>query len=117
MPPLRLEQMVDKFKNDAKQMRNSEMELRSELSLAQQQERSSRHELTQVKTKCDQLETKLKQFTKQSEQSKTSIATLEKRVSDLQHKKTELERDLVAEKNASKLAREESLKTSGFVWH
>jgi predicted nucleic acid-binding Zn-ribbon protein len=108
-----LEQMVEKFKQDIKQIRNNETELRSELSLAQQLERSSRHELTQVKTKCDQLETKMKQFVKQNDQSKSSISTLEKRVSDLQHKKTELERDLAAEKNAARQAREEYSKPTG----
>ncbi|KAH7698982.1 Macoilin [Aphelenchoides avenae] len=109
-----LEQMLEKYKNDIKHMRNGEMELRSELRLAQQQERTSRHELTQTKNKCEQLEAKLKQFTKQTDQSKSSITDLEKRVSDLLKKKTDLERELATEKNASKLAREESLKSIGF---
>lgn len=79
-------------------MRRDVLELRTQLSQAQQHERTSKAELVHCRTKLDQTELKFKQHLKQNEQFKSSIANFEKRISELQSRKMELERELAGER-------------------
>ena len=78
------------------------MDLRTQLSLAQQQERNGRDELKQIekeaKNKNEQLESKCRQVNKQNDHFKSNINALEKRVGELQLRKLEIERELANER-------------------
>lgn len=94
----RLENSVEKHSAELKAMRSDVLELRTQLSQAQQHERISKGELVHCKTKLEQTELKYKQYLKQNEQFKSNTSIFEKRINELQSRKIELERELANER-------------------
>lgn len=96
------EQLSEKLKGELKNSRNSEVELRSQLSYTTQQERMCRTTIKQMerdmKSKVEQIEQKCRQLSKQNDHLKSQITALEKRVGELQLKKLEIERELANER-------------------
>ncbi|KAI1712824.1 macoilin family domain-containing protein [Ditylenchus destructor] len=98
---------LEKLRAEVKNVRGGELELKSQLNQTQQQERLTRNELAQSKSKFDQLETKYKQLTKQNEHYRANIIALEKRVAEMQVKKVELEKDLANERQQNSVAKQQ----------
>lgn len=103
----RLEQSLNRLKTDLKSSKFHETELRTQLTTSQQQEKSAKQELLLLRAKHDQIETKYKQLSKQSEQQKSTMTLLEKRLVEIQARKNELEKELLSEKNYTKVIKEE----------
>lgn len=98
-----LEQSFDRLKSDLKLQKILEGELRSQLSQVQHDHQQQRVEAVQFKAKVEQLEGKCRNLAKQNETLKGNAGAMEKRVSEIQAKRAELEKDLAAERlNSSK---------------
>ncbi|KAL3077005.1 hypothetical protein niasHT_035839 [Heterodera trifolii] len=97
-----LELSLDKMKVELKGARSAENELRVQLKNVQQREQSCREEWKQFereqKQRVDQLESKCKQLAKQNDYFKMNTQALERRVGELQLKKSEVERELTNER-------------------
>uniref|UniRef100_A0A915DGU2 Uncharacterized protein n=1 Tax=Ditylenchus dipsaci TaxID=166011 RepID=A0A915DGU2_9BILA len=89
---------LEKLKAELRTARGGELELRAQLSQAQQQERLSRNELAQSKCKLEQLDSKYKQLSKQTDNYKATISVLDKRIGEAQLKKNEVEQELANER-------------------
>lgn len=75
---------MDKLQTELKALRCRELELCKQATLAQQNERAARSELSQIRVKYDSLQTKNKQFVKQNEQYRLNNTTMEKRLNETQ---------------------------------
>ncbi|KAI3413743.1 Transmembrane protein 57 [Globodera pallida] len=97
-----LELSLDKLKGELKSARTGDHELRSQLSHAQRQEQSCREEWKQFereqKQRVEQLESKCKQLSKQNDYYKLNTQALERRLGEMQLKKSEVERELTNER-------------------
>lgn len=89
-----MEQSLDKIQTELKEAHCRELELCKQATLAQQNERVARSELSQTRVKWESLHTKHKQFVKQNEQYRTNNTIMEKRLNETQARKSELEREL-----------------------
>ena len=92
---------LDKLKIDLKAAKAIENDLRDQISVLHQCEKSSKNELQQFRTRYEQLDIKYKAILKQQEQTKITISNLEKRVLEAQSKKDQLEKELMIEKNSA----------------
>jgi len=98
-----LEQSLDRLKSDLKLQKILEGELRTQLAQVQHDQQQQRVEAVQSKTKVEQLEGKCRNLAKQNETLKNNACMFEKRVTEMQAKRAELEKDLATERlNSSK---------------
>lgn len=97
-----MELSLEKVKSELRSSRAGENELRVQLAHALKQEQSCRDEWKQIereqKQKVEQIEGKCKQLNKQNDYFKMNIQALEKRLGELQLKKSEIERELANER-------------------
>ncbi|KAL3998271.1 Transmembrane family protein [Acanthocheilonema viteae] len=94
------EELLETLRNDLRVARSQETELRYMLQQYINGEKQLKGELQQLKLKHEQSENRLTNIMKAREQDKSSMQLLEKKLIDMQTKKSELEKELNAEKRS-----------------
>lgn len=97
-----MELALDKLQTELKEVRCRELELCKQATLAQQNERAARSELSQIRVKWDSLQTKHKQFVKQNDQYRLTNTTIEKRLNETQRELANLKNSMIPTTNNSK---------------
>jgi hypothetical protein len=104
---------IDKLKIDLRGAKLVESELREQIAALCQVEKSCKNEVQQYKQRYDQLDLKYKTLTKQQEQNKVIIANMEKRITDAQQRKDQLEKELALERCLMKTEPKSNINTDG----
>jgi len=91
---------LERLKIELKAAKLIENDLRDQVAVLHQYEKSSKNEIQQCRTRYEQLDIKYKTIVKQQEQTKITISNLEKRVLEAQNRKEQLEKELMIEKNS-----------------
>lgn len=105
------ENEVERLKADLRAAKLIESELREQISGMHSYEKSAKNEVQQFRARYDQLDVKYKQLLKQHEQSKTIMNTLERKISDTQNRRDQLERELHIERSTSVVNKNNENKT------
>uniref|UniRef100_A0A915KHE5 Macoilin n=1 Tax=Romanomermis culicivorax TaxID=13658 RepID=A0A915KHE5_ROMCU len=104
-----LESDLEKLRNELRQTKSREQELRRQVNDLSNTDKASRSELQQTKQQYELLQTKFQNLMKARQQDKENVSTLEKRVCEEQKLKNLLEQQLKTEKKLQQKKLEEAV--------